>query len=138
MIREREGCDVPQELGRPFRPKEAGYPNAYARFTISCSACSGRSPNCPVCDGSGEEGIYRCAGSLMSGDIGDVMRAYSAYEAGHLPDDGGMQDQAAPFVDAVHAISSEIARIRNEEAKLARAKAAQRGKGKTGRTANRL
>lgn len=129
MIRQREGCDIEQEFGAAFTAP--GRP----LFAVTCSACSGGEHGCKVCHGSGEERVYRCAGAIIDSEASEVLRAYSAYESGHLPDSGSIEDQAAPFVELMHVVSAELGRIRADDMKDAERKAAQqsaKGRGKGG------
>lgn len=96
MARENWGCDTP--LSFPI-------------LELECIECSGRSPNCARCSGSGRVSIYRCPWKLIQrSDALAVQAAVAFAEHGTLPDPGGYLDQTGAFLDILNVVLP----IRNE------------------------
>lgn len=113
-IRKLYRCDLPHTFGEPV-PQE--YRVGVPSVTITCTLCAGRDGDCPVCLGSGEERVFRCAGSLSDADTNEFLGLWGDYQQGILPDAGGMSDQAAPFVELVRVAEAERGAIMAEERK---------------------
>lgn len=66
---------------------------------------------CAVCKGSGVENLYRCVGSYLTPDVIEVANLAGLYEAGSMPDPGGIYEQAAPYIDLVRLFEGERSKV---------------------------
>lgn len=68
-----------------------------------------------MCDG-GEIVFYRCPSHVMQGDVMQVIKVWALLrEHKTWPATGGLDDQAAWFVDAVSFLDQEAAAYRRRE-----------------------
>jgi len=112
-IRKLMGCDLPHTFGEPtLKEHQKAVPTI-----IGCTACSGTRADCNVCDGTGEEPIFRCAGAFRDPEISAFLGALSDYENGVLPDPGGMSAQTAPFVELLRVATAERSAVMAERLK---------------------
>ena len=85
-------------------------------FQVTCPECSGMTPDCARCEGSGDAWIFRCP-RMAAGECGvRLLRAYRDYERGYLPTPGGTLDQAACFMAAIGIIDGERGSIEAKRA----------------------
>lgn len=96
-LRRQWGCDSPSES---------------KVVEITCSACSGFDPACPICGGGGTEVLYRCPTSMCTSDLSEAFACYSAFDAhGVLPVEGGYLAQSREFLSFVGVVNAERAEI---------------------------
>jgi len=123
-VREMEGCDIHQTFGVPTLDSNGDllgpFKGRFPRLSITCTICAGRDAECPVCKGGGEERVFQCPGTVTDVESAAVIRAYRDYKNGILPDEGGMYDQSAIFVDMIQTVDAEIAALQVEERKHSR------------------
>lgn len=94
-LRERWGCDAPTTELIAFS---------------KCPRCLGDNPKCTKCNGDPRGvPIERCPLSQSDSRLGRLIRAYSAWDKGISPVDGGFMAQANAFVEAVALFNSEAA-----------------------------
>lgn len=77
-------------------------------FGITCPRCDGRrGGDCELCEGKGDQWMFRCPASLLSADVRGLLLAYGAFQNGILPDPGGLYDQSASFVHSISLLAAE-------------------------------
>jgi len=125
-----DGCDLIQRFGEPTSDAKSvpfdSFKGHAPRMSITCTLCAGRDLECVVCHGGGEEPVYQCPGTVCDATTGEVLRAYSDYKNGIMPDEGGMYAQAAPFVDLIRVVEAELAALQAEDQRHAKARNAKR------------
>lgn len=102
-LRQAWGCDGPAQ--NPV-------------FYLECVRCQDgpRDPACQLCRGQGLEPVYECPWRTMPREVADLMILYDFMKAGlGFPADGGVQDQAALFLEAVRLIGMEENRYAKEQ-----------------------
>lgn len=105
-LRVRWGCDAPAR--EPITVHD------------SCLVCHVGLPDCPACKGANTTPFYRCPHRVVKQRHVQVVDAICAMvDCGVLPDDGGMQDQAAVFVASLPVLRPELAHWQNEQVKAA-------------------
>jgi hypothetical protein len=81
--------------------------------------CGGQNKDCEACHGRGDVEIFRCPGATTPYQAKHAASFYGAWKTGCLPADGGILDQAAPFVEAMRILEvaeGEMNRRRDERA----------------------
>jgi hypothetical protein len=63
-------------------------------FGITCPRCDGSKvfdgETCEMCQGRGDQWIFRCPASIVDSSTRGLARAYGAFQVGVLPDMGGL------------------------------------------------
>ena len=77
---------------------------------------------CGLCEGRGDQYIYRCPASQVGLSEQRALTAWSAFQSGVLPDPGGLYDQAACFMHAIGIINAEKAAIEDLARQSAKSK----------------
>lgn len=93
-----------------------------------CPFCDGGVQTCAHCHGTDELRFYRCPFGLVKPEHLRAVDLVLLAESGHLPDEGGVLDQAATWLQAMPIIQAEIAGYRDAARKKAIADAQQRGR----------
>jgi hypothetical protein len=70
---------------------------------------------CEMCQGRGDQWIFRCPASIVDSSTRGLARAYGAFQVGVLPDMGGLYDQSACFVHALSIYAAEKEAIEANE-----------------------
>lgn len=84
-------------------------------YVRTCEVCLGAKADCAECSGRGEVTRERCPAS-EAGELGGVvLRAYSQWQAGVLPAEGGWSAQASKLARLVDIAAGERARIEGAE-----------------------
>ena len=79
-------------------------PTPSTPILMRCPACAGK--GCASC-GDGHIRVTSCPRECVGREHADAMLAARFAKAGILPEAGGLNDQAACLVDAVHAVWAE-------------------------------
>jgi len=84
-------------------------------FGITCPRCHGNKvldgEPCGLCEGRGDQYIYRCPASIVGLEEQRALTMWSAFQNGVLPDPGGSYDQAACVSHVIGIINAEKAAI---------------------------
>lgn len=67
---------------------------------MKCTACDGRSDDCPDCGGRGSIRITECPSKMMDRTIIRFVELAGYAEKGNLPVAGGTLNQCESFMDA--------------------------------------
>ena len=82
----------------------------------TCWRCSGVDPDsCDLCKGAGMVDIDRCPFALPEGVHWRICEYVSLLEVGILPVAGGLEDQAASFLEAIRFTQGLKAELEREE-----------------------
>lgn len=79
--------------------------------------CSGKSPKCTTCQGTGEWRVYRCPRSQLKGPAWAACLWASGVHGSALPNAGGVLDQPAAWSDAVALAKTEMHAYQNDKSK---------------------
>lgn len=94
-----------------------------AQFLIPCVHCAGGGrPECPVCEGTGEEEVHRCPHAIVEEWANEYLLLHRAWPKALLQP-GGIGDQPAVYVDAMWALDVAKGRIEREAAEEAKRRA---------------
>ncbi len=88
----------------------------HPQMRLACWRCGeSRNANCALCGGSGDVVIRRCPRALLR-EWGweRFKQAYWAAGKGLWPDEGGLMDQSAEFVEAAKAFDELLAKQQSE------------------------
>ena len=103
-LRREWGCDKPSE---------------FPQLIIPCTQCSGGNDDCGVCQGSGQEAIYRCPNTFMDRGTAEMIMLHTSWPQA-FPLTGGLYDQPAAYVSAMRLIDQAHAKMEMMAAKEAK------------------
>lgn len=66
------------------------------------------------------EPMFRCARRTLPDWVWEVLHLYASWERGALPNLGGVLDQPAPLVDAMHIVAGTLGELARAQAEAAR------------------
>lgn len=115
-LRKQWGCDEPA---------------AEPVLDLDCFVCAGHRDDCSECGGTGLIPIRRCPNRVVQQVHLDAVLAAIQTEHGILPVAGGMQDQAATFVEALPLLLREVShwrQVAEDKARREAQAAAKRGR----------
>lgn len=82
---------------------------------VECQSCEGEGDDCESCGGRGRHEHYGCPLDHLDGSESSLLEDMEAFDCGHLPRSGGLQDQLAIDMERIWFARSEDARWKARE-----------------------